>query len=153
MKKFFFLLLITPTFFSSFAQRDTIWLNTDWQFCTDKKSVGNTEKWFNSSPPQGRTVKLPHTWNIEEENQNHYGWGWYQKKLVVPAEWKNKNVVPEIALSVTEENQPTQNTIHSSLPTANWENGIASFDIQLPKINPWHFDFGNGYIISQKSFY
>lgn len=90
MKKFFFLLLITPTFFSSFAQRDTIWLNTDWQFCTDKKSVGNTEKWFNSSLPQGRTVKLPHTWNIEEENQNHYGWGWYQKKLVVPAEWKKE---------------------------------------------------------------
>ena len=263
MKKFFFLLLLAPTFFSSFAQRDTIWLNTDWQFCTDKKSVGNTEKWFNGSLPQGRTVKLPHTWNIEEENQNHYGWGWYQKKLVVPAEWKNKNAVLEFgainhtahiymngkpitshigdgfnkfkitlnnhlnygsdniitvavnndygknkvpftnsfdwpndgglirpaklivsgkpaakfiharpilnpdyssgklqvkigfdapvienlefALSVTEENQHTQNTIHSSLPTANWENGIASFDIQLPKINPWHFDFPNLY--------
>lgn len=272
MKKFFFLLLLAPTFFSSFAQRDTLWLNTGWQFCTDKKSVGNTEKWFNSSLPQGRTVKLPHTWNIEEENQNHYGWGWYQKKLTVPAEWKNKNVVLEFgainhtafiyvngqyvashigdgfnkfniplnnrinyggdnivtvavnndygknkvpftnsfdwpndgglirpvklivsgkpaakfihatpilnpdyssgklqvkirfdapvtaslefALSITEENQPTQNTIHSSLPTANWENGIASFDIQLPKINPWHFDFPNLYkvdvTISQK---
>ena len=272
MKKFFFLLLLAPTFFSSFAQRDTIWLNTDWQFCTDKKSVGNTEKWFNGSLPQGRTVKLPHTWNIEEENQNHYGWGWYQKKLVVPAEWKNKNVVLEFgainhtahiymngkpitshigdgfnkfkitlnnhlnygsdniitvavnndygknkvpftnsfdwpndgglirpaklivsgkpaakfihatpilnsdyssgklqvkigfdapvtanlefALSITEENQPTQNTIHSSLPTANWENGIAAFDIQLSKINPWHFDFPNLYkvdvTISQK---
>jgi len=263
MKKFLFLLLLAPTFFSSFAQRDTIWLNTDWQFCTDKKSVGNTEKWFNGSLPQVRTVKLPHTWNIEEENQNHYGWGWYQKKLVVPAEWKNKNLVLEFgainhtayiymngkpiashigdgfnkfniplnshlnygsdniitvavnndygktkvpftnsfdwpndgglirpvklivsgkpaakfihatpilnsdyssgklqvkigfdtpvianlefALTVTEENQPTQNTIFSSLPTVNRENGIASFDIQLPKINLWHFDFPNLY--------
>lgn len=272
MKKFLFLLLLAPTFFSSFAQRDTIWLNTDWQFCTDKKSVGNTEKWFNGSLPQVRTVKLPHTWNIEEENQNHYGWGWYQKKLVVPAEWKNKNVVLEFgainhtayiymngkpiashigdgfnkfniplnnrlnyggdnivtvavnndygknkvpftnsfdwpndgglirpvklivsgkpaakfihatpilnsdyssgklqvkigfdtpvianlefALTVTEENQPTQNTIFSSLPTVNRENGMASFDIQLPKINLWHFDFPNLYkvdvTISQK---
>ena len=37
--------------------------------------------------------QLPHTWNIEEENEIHYGWGWYQKKITIPANWKNKNVL------------------------------------------------------------
>jgi beta-galactosidase len=30
---------------------------------------------------------------VEEANQNYYGWGWYQKKINIPAGWKNKNVV------------------------------------------------------------
>jgi beta-glucuronidase len=36
---------------------------------------------------------LPHTWNVEDTNQNHYGFGWYQRKIDVPANWKNKNVI------------------------------------------------------------
>ncbi len=75
------------------GQRDTIAVNEGWQFVIDKKEEGLTANWFEKSLPGSRAVNLPHTWNIEEENQNHYGWGWYQKKLVVPASWKNKNVV------------------------------------------------------------
>lgn len=76
-----------------FAQRDTIAINSGWQFTADKKSEGIAGKWFDRSLPGARTVNLPHTWNIEEENQSHYGWGWYQKKINVPSHWKNKNVV------------------------------------------------------------
>lgn len=79
--------------FALFAQRDTIALNSNWQFSVDKKENGIKEKWFEKTLPNHRDVNLPHTWNIEEKNQNHYGWGWYQKKLNVPANWKNKNVV------------------------------------------------------------
>lgn len=43
--------------------------------------------------PISRLVQLPHTWNVEEENQNHYGWAWYQKELLVPTAWKNKRVL------------------------------------------------------------
>jgi len=92
LKSFIFLILIF-THFASIAQRDTIAINTDWQFCIDKKAIGNNQNWFAQSLPESRTVNLPHTWNIEDENQNHYGWGWYQKKVNVPSHWKNKNVV------------------------------------------------------------
>lgn len=78
---------------TGFAQRDTISINTNWQFTVDKKAEGIAEKWFEKVLPGARPVRLPHTWNIEEETQNHYGWGWYQKKINVPTGWKNKNVV------------------------------------------------------------
>lgn len=78
---------------SVFAQRDTIAVNDNWQFVTDKSSKGFNEKWFEGSLSNARIVQLPHTWNVEDENQNHYGWGWYQKKLNIPTNWKNKNVV------------------------------------------------------------
>ena len=77
----------------SLAQRDTIPLNDNWQFTVDKKGEGINNKWYEMPLAAARTVQLPHTWNIEDENQNHYGWGWYQQKLNVPANWKNKNVV------------------------------------------------------------
>ena len=88
------LLLLFVLYFSSlFAQRDTIAINSNWQFAIDKKADGLSAKWFENSLPGNRVVNLPHTWNIEEETQNHYGWGWYQKQINVPAGWKNKNVV------------------------------------------------------------
>lgn len=85
------------TFFSSavFAQRDTININAGWRFSIDKKNEGLTEKWFEKDLPDARTVNLPHTWNVEEENQNHYGWGWYQKKVFISKNWKSKNLVLE----------------------------------------------------------
>ena len=94
LKNFFSLILIF-THLACIAQRDTIAINTDWQFSVDKKVKGNNQNWFAQLLPKSRTVNLPHTWNIEDENQNHYGWGWYQKKISIPANWKNKNVVLE----------------------------------------------------------
>ncbi len=92
LSKLFFLIACLCSL-SLFAQRDTIAVNDNWQFVTDKKAEGFIGQWFEASLPNARAVHLPHTWNIEEETQNHYGWGWYQKKLNIPASWKYKNVV------------------------------------------------------------
>ncbi|MBB2144705.1 beta-galactosidase [Pedobacter sp. LMG 31464] len=246
----------------SYAQRDTVAVNTGWSFAVDKQNVGTTAKWFTSTLSNAKTVTLPHTWNVEKENENHYGWGWYQKKINIPANWKNKNVVlqfgainhtstiyvngikvhenigdgftkfsvnlngkviygkeniitvacnndfgnnkvpfgssfdwpndgglirkvniivsdkpaanyihaePKLILadqsgqlkvklgfdqadknisfqvSITEENQPTKNVVLTTKATPVWDNSEASFNITLPKVNPWHFDFPNLY--------
>ena len=91
--RYFFTILVLFFSLASYSQRDTIAINDQWQFSMDKKAAGLNEKWFEHPLPGARVVKLPHTWNVEEENQNHYGWGWYQKKITVPASWKNKHVV------------------------------------------------------------
>ena len=77
----------------SFAQRDTINMNSDWAFQIDLKGEGNTAEWFKTPLTNAKKVTIPHTWNVEEGTNNHYGWGWYQRKMMIPASWKNKNVV------------------------------------------------------------
>lgn len=91
--QFIFFILLCVSNLTSSAQRDTIAFNNGWFFSTDKNTEGFNEKWFEKDLPGARTINLPHTWNIEEENQNHYGWGWYQKNFFVPSEWKDKNIV------------------------------------------------------------
>jgi beta-glucuronidase len=78
---------------SLMAQRDTISLNKDWQFAIDQKGEGIESHWYEKTLTDARAVQIPHTWNVEKENDRHYGWGWYQKKLAVPAAWKGKSVV------------------------------------------------------------
>ena len=89
-----FLSVMALLWFSiSFAQRDTIPLNIGWQFKIDKNNEGVNSKWFQNELSQTRTVNLPHTWNVEKGTEMYYGMAWYQEKMNVPAEWKNKNVV------------------------------------------------------------
>ena len=85
-KVLFSFLYLFP-FTSLLAQRDTININANWQFSVDKKAEGLNEKWFSTTLHNAKAVQLPHTWNVEEENQNHYGWGWYQKEINIPANW------------------------------------------------------------------
>lgn len=249
---------------SALAQRDTIVINKSWQFAADKKAEGIAGKWFDGKLPAARTVILPHTWNVEEENQNHYGWGWYQKTLNIPAGWKNKNIILQFGainhtsyiyingikaaehigdgfnkffvtlngkinygkdniitvacnndygknkvpygssfdwpndgglirpvalivsdkpaaayihvtpvlkdnssglvniklgfdaplhdklqfeITISEENQETKNIIYQSIQKGIWNNKEAVMEIELPKVNPWHFDFPNLYRI------
>ncbi|QNE41966.1 beta-galactosidase (plasmid) [Hymenobacter sp. NBH84] len=89
------LLLIALCAAPAFAQRDTIALNSGWQFAVDKKAEGRQGQWYARPLAQARAVQLPHTWNVEPNNQRHYGWGWYQKNLAAPASWKSKSVVLE----------------------------------------------------------
>lgn len=74
------------------AQRDTIALNHQWQFALDKQAKGFEAGWFNAPLPNAEQVQIPHTWNVAEVSQKHYGWGWYQKTIKIPAHWKNKNL-------------------------------------------------------------
>jgi beta-glucuronidase len=93
-KSFFFIISLLVSHFV-FAQRDTININAGWAFSINKKSDGFADKWFKKDLPGAKTVHLPHTWNVGEENQDHYGWGWYQKKIFIPKNWKNKNITLE----------------------------------------------------------
>lgn len=78
-----------------FCQRDTIPINESWSFAIDKKSEGFNQAWYGSGLTNVKKVNLPHTWNVEEENQNHYGWGWYQRTVFIPANWKRKQLLLE----------------------------------------------------------
>lgn len=258
---FFTLLVFSVTVF---AQRDTVQLNSDWQFTIDRKAEGLQAKWFEQPLANASTVQIPHTWNITDITQNHYGWGWYQKNIQVPANWKNKTVklqfgavnhtsiiyingkkvyenigdgfnkfyvdltgklnygkentitvavnndygknkVPygssfdwpndggiirkvalivsdkpaaqylhvtpvlnvadntgkldvqlafdkaennlQFSINIREENQTTNNTIYSNTVKPSWQNNKAAVHIDLPKVNPWHFDMPNLYRI------
>jgi beta-galactosidase len=77
----------------AFAQRDTINLNDSWKFCIDKQTEGVTREWFNQDLKNSADVKIPHTWNVDKTTQNYYGWAWYQRKVMIPAQWKNKHIV------------------------------------------------------------
>jgi beta-galactosidase len=78
---------------SLFAQRDTISINTNWKFAVDLKGEGITQNWSQKELPNAKTVNLPHTWNVDDATQKHYGWGWYSYNMDVPAKWKGKHVV------------------------------------------------------------
>jgi beta-glucuronidase len=73
---------------SAFAQRDTIPLNENWLFVTNKNQQQVQPSFANA-----KTVNLPHTWNVGQGTEMYYGWAYYQKKIKVPSVWKNKNVV------------------------------------------------------------
>jgi beta-galactosidase len=250
----------------AFAQRDTIAINNDWQFKIDKDNEGTAQKWYENNLSNARTVSVPHTWNVESGTEMYYGLAWYQKKLNIPAAWKNKKVVLQfgainhtsfiyingkkvaenigdgfdkfyvnldrklnygkentitvlvnndygtnkvpfgssfdwpndggiirpvsiivsgkpsanyihaeaklndadssgklqirlgfdnplsknatLAVTITEENQPTRNIIVSQKTKPIWKNNEAIVDFSIPKVHPWHFDFPNLYRVS-----
>ena len=109
------------------SQRDTIFINTDWQFAIDKKSEGQNDKWYENTLSNSKTVSIPHTWNIEDDNQNHYGWGWYQKKINIPASWKNKN----IALQFGAINHTSHIYINGKKVAENIGDGFNKFYVRL----------------------
>ena len=88
-------LMCAAAVFTVFAQRDVIQVNDGWKFAVDKSAEGLAQQWHLRPLPGARLVNLPHTWNVEDDNQMHYGWGWYQKTIAVPAAWRSKNVVLE----------------------------------------------------------
>lgn len=80
---------------TTFSQRETSAISDGWKFAVDKSAVGMIQKWQANPLSGAKIVNLPHTWNVEDENQMHYGWGWYQKTIRVPEAWRDKNVVIE----------------------------------------------------------
>src|SRR6476661_712482 len=81
---------------TAIGQRDTIPLNKDWQFAIDSNAMLTGNISGKEALKHANLVQLPHTWNIVEQTQNYYGWAWYQKKVRIPSNWKNKNVVLEL---------------------------------------------------------
>ncbi len=85
--------------------RDTMLLNGSWHFALDTAKVGITEKWYTRTLPD--SVKLPGTLDENRKgipNLNRLetmrlsremmfaGMAWYQKTVVIPENWKGKNI-------------------------------------------------------------
>jgi beta-glucuronidase len=50
-----------------------------------------------------------------------------------------------VEVVVTEENQPSKQTVFKQVFTPNWSNNTAEMNFSISKVNPWHFDFPNLY--------
>lgn len=78
-------------FTPGWAQRETMALDGEgWTFRTDADSTG----WgaWQAGVPGGRTVCVPHTWNVEDGTERYFGLAWYEKQAEVPAAWKGRRV-------------------------------------------------------------
>ena len=51
----------------------------------------------------------------------------------------------KLQISILEENQPTSKRVYHKTITPVWDNNEAVANIQIPNVNPWHFDFPNLY--------
>ncbi|HLF35670.1 MAG TPA: glycoside hydrolase family 2 TIM barrel-domain containing protein [Cyclobacteriaceae bacterium] len=72
--------------------RESVSFNEDWYFMADSIREGLAKGWPMMKLPLARPVKVPHTWNVDTDLEEYYGWGWYQKNFRVPLEWKNSMV-------------------------------------------------------------
>lgn len=58
----------------------------------------NLEKWKFASGEEraclenGREVRIPHTWNVEEGTEEYWGTGWYSYSFVPEDEWEGKRL-------------------------------------------------------------
>lgn len=84
---------------SIFAQRQDVELGSDWQFLRGDAAAGAGA----ATAPGWETVAVPHTWNAQDAQNGlatnpslrdgyYRGPGWYQRRLAVPAELKEKRV-------------------------------------------------------------
>ena len=76
-----------------FAQREHIPLDGQWSFTIDSTKEGINSQWFkNGLPASKEMVTVPHTWNVNKETARYWGWGWYQRNIEVPKNWKGKTI-------------------------------------------------------------
>ena len=76
------------------ANEERISLNGRWLFRFDPNGKGEASGWtLAESPMEGwREVGVPHTWQVEPENTEYRGVGWYRRFFDAPAEWSNRAV-------------------------------------------------------------
>ncbi|MCX6625433.1 MAG: beta galactosidase jelly roll domain-containing protein [Acidobacteria bacterium] len=76
------------------AVTDTRSLNGEWLFRLDAQNAGESQAWHKPAPSaEGwRTVTVPHTWQIEEENTGYMGVGWYRRTFEAPKTWSDSVV-------------------------------------------------------------
>ncbi|WP_316843815.1 glycoside hydrolase family 2 protein [Pedobacter psychrodurus] len=53
-------------------------------------------------------------------------------------------------VKITEDNQTTHNTVFSKILKPSWQGNEAITEVDLAKVNPWHFDFPNLYKVQVK---
>lgn len=70
--------------------REEISLCGVWKFALERDYKSYTS--WTDGFEFGREVTVPHTWNVEDKTERIFGKAWYEKKTVVPANWKGKQV-------------------------------------------------------------
>ncbi|MCC7498327.1 MAG: hypothetical protein IT160_12165 [Bryobacterales bacterium] len=71
------------------AINETHSLNGEWEFRLDPQNHGESQFWDKPSAGAAgwRTVRVPHTWQVEEENAGYMGAAWYRRQWEAPAAW------------------------------------------------------------------
>lgn len=89
-----FLPLIITCSFNASAQsvREEMVLKGNWRFMADTGKQGLSAGWYKGLPAKAVPVQVPHTWNVMRGYENYTGLAWYEKKITIPARWKNKHL-------------------------------------------------------------
>lgn len=72
------------------SARTIVSLEESWLFQADTENLGMELQWYKEGPPLGETVKIPHTWNVQNGLEEFRGTGWYSHDFYAPLEWKGK---------------------------------------------------------------
>lgn len=72
------------------ADTNAVSLCGEWRFLLDPGDAGLRESYPTMMEPGGawRAVTVPHTWQVEPENAEHYGTAWYSRAFDVPRAWQ-----------------------------------------------------------------
>lgn len=73
---------------------DSLSLNATWLFRTDPNNTGEDNTWFANTVAEAAWDKMtvPGNWDTRNEYAHYAGKAWYRKQIVIPADWKNKQV-------------------------------------------------------------
>lgn len=72
------------------SARTIVPLEESWLFQADHRNEGLSLKWYEHGLASGESVKIPHTWNVQQGLEEFRGTGWYSYNLFVPADWEGK---------------------------------------------------------------
>lgn len=70
--------------------RLTLDLSENWQFQADPEGSGLEQQWFKDGLPNARSIKVPHTWNVEQGLEEYRGLAWYAYDLNISESWQGK---------------------------------------------------------------
>ena len=70
---------------------DGVSLDGAWLFRLDPDGTGESAGWMapGVTPADWREVHVPHTWQVEAGNTEHYGFAWYRRTFDVPQAWSD----------------------------------------------------------------
>lgn len=73
--------------------RDALPMSGLYQFATDPKGVGETERWFDGVPA-ARPIAVPASWNEQYQDLDDFcGTAWYERREFVPEAWRGRRIL------------------------------------------------------------
>lgn len=77
----------------SMAQRETVPLSGDnWHYLPDEHDHGDGNGYCRGLPDSKIQVHVPHTWNVMSGLEDYVGKSWYERRIDIPKEWKNRRI-------------------------------------------------------------